>query len=84
MKYSHICRGKWKNVIVNFGDFHGFLAFYGIIEKYIKSTGFDDVVYQASLCSPDLINAVLTGKHYNQCWCRGPWKFLQNNEEIIY
>ena len=84
MKYPHItfdvdvaikahhviwnCQEKWENVIIHLSDFHGFLAFFGIIGKYIKSNGFEDVVYQANRCSPGSLNAVLTGKHYNQCW----------------
>ena len=84
MKYAHItldvraaikvyhviwnCQEKWKNVIIHLGDFNGFLAFFRIIGKYIKCGGFEDVVYQANLCSPGSLNAVLTCKHYNRCW----------------
>ena len=51
MKYAHVtldvgaaikayhviwnCQEKWKNVIIHLGNFHGFLAFYGIIGKNI-------------------------------------------------
>ena len=59
---------KWKNVIIHLPNFHGFLEFFGIIGKYIKCSGFDDIVYQANFCSPGSLNAVLTGKHYNRCW----------------
>ena len=50
------------------GDFHDFLAFSGITGKYIKCSGFEDVVYQAKFCSPRSLNAVLTGKPHNPCW----------------
>ena len=43
---------KWKNVIIHLGDFPGFLTFSGIIVKHIKSSGFEEVVYQINLCSP--------------------------------
>ena len=29
------CQEEWKNVIIHLGNFHGFLAFYGIIGKNI-------------------------------------------------
>ena len=57
-------REKWKNVIIHLGNCHDFPAFSGIIGKYIKCSGFEDVV---KLCIPESFNAVLTGKHDNQC-----------------
>ena len=71
MKAYHIvwnCQEKQENVIIHLGDFHDFLAFLKIIRKYVKCSGFKDVVYQTNLCSPGSLNAVLTGKYYNQSW----------------
>ena len=59
---------KWKNVIIHLGDFHDFLAFSRITGKYIKCSGFEDIVYQAKFYSPGSLNAVLTDKHHNRCW----------------
>ena len=38
---------KWKNVIIHLGDFHDFLVISEIIGKYIKCSGFEDIVYLA-------------------------------------
>lgn len=54
---------EFKNVIIHFRDFHGMVEFFGIIDKYISGSGFEDVVYQADLCTSDGIKGVLSEKH---------------------
>ena len=45
-------------LLIHLGDFHGFLAFFETIGNYVKSGGFENVVYQANLCSPGSLKAV--------------------------
>ena len=59
------------------GDFHDFLAFSGIIGKYLKCNGFEEVHI-----SPGSLNSVFAGKHHNRCW----WdheKFSEASERFI-
>ena len=58
----------FQNVIIHPGDFHGIMQFFGNVGKFVSSSGFEDVVYQAGLCSAGAISKVLSGKAYNSCW----------------
>ena len=42
--------------------------FLGIIGKLVSNSGFEDVLYQADLCTSGGINGVLAGKHYIRSW----------------
>ena len=44
------------------------LQLFGIVGKMISSSGFEDVLYQANLCTNGGINEVLSGKHFNRSW----------------
>ena len=84
MKYAHVTAdegaaekfyqvvwnnpAEFKDVIIHLGDFHGMMEHFGIIGKLISFSGFEDVLYQADLCTSGGINGVLSGKHYNQPW----------------
>ena len=59
---------KFKDVLIHLGDFHGMMEFFSIIGKIIQGNGFEDIVYQAGLCTSGGSNGVLTGKHYNRSW----------------
>ena len=59
---------EFKNVILHLGDFHGMQSLFGIIGKLVSNSGFEDVLYQADLCTSGCINGVLAGKHYNRSW----------------
>ena len=41
---------------------------FGIIGKLVSCSGFEDVLYQADLCTSGGINGVICGKHYNRSW----------------
>ena len=58
----------FKDVIIYLGDFHAIMEFFGTIGKFITGSGFEEVVYEAGLCTAGGIIGVLTGKHYNRSW----------------
>ena len=39
-----------------------------ILGTLVKGSGFEDVVFQAGVCSTGSLNGVLSGSHYNRCW----------------
>ena len=59
---------KFNKVIIHLGDFHGMMHFFGNVGKFVCSSGFQDIVYQAGMCSEGAIKKVLSGKAYNSCW----------------
>ena len=59
---------EFKKVIIHLGDFHAMVEFFGIIGKIVSGSGFEDVVYQADLCTSGGMKGVLSGKHYNRAW----------------
>ncbi len=58
----------WSDIFIHLGDFHAMMAFFGVIGKYVAGSGFEDILFQTSLCSSGSITGVLSGKHYNRCW----------------
>ena len=81
MKYTHITvdigaaekyyRVLWnkqiefKDVIIHLGDFHALLHFFGNVRKFVSSSGFKDILFQAGMCSYGSIKKSLSGKAYN-------------------
>ena len=81
MKYTHITvdvgaaekcyKAIWinpyefKEVIIHIGDFHAFVHFFSNCEKFVTNSGFEEIVYQARICSVGGIKLVLSGKSYN-------------------
>ena len=63
MKYVHITTDVWaackffqviwnnleefENVLIHLGDFHGMVEYFGIIDKIMLGSEFEDIVYQA-------------------------------------
>ena len=39
-----------------------------MIGKMVTSSGFEDTIYQADMCTTGSVNGVLSGKHYNNAW----------------
>lgn len=84
MKYAHITTdvgaaakfyhviwnnpGEFHNVIIHLGDMHAIMEFFGTIGKFISASGFEEVIYQAGLCTSGAMKGVLSGKHYNRSW----------------
>lgn len=74
MKYTHITVDAgvaakfyhvlWNNpeefdkVLTNLDDFHGMMAFFSIIGKIVQDSGFEEVGYQAGLCTSGGISKV--------------------------
>ena len=56
----------WSNITIHLGDFHAFMAFFGSIGKFVTGSGFEEIVYQAGLCTSGSMNGLLSGKHYNR------------------
>ena len=46
----------------------GLWSFFGNIGKAVTGSGFEDIIYQAELCTTGGIKGVLSGKHYNRSW----------------
>ena len=59
---------QFSKVIIHLGDFHGFQLFFGNIGKFVTDSGFEDIIYQADLCSDGGLNSIIHGKSYNKCW----------------
>ena len=39
-----------------------------ILGLLVHSSGFEEIVYQARLCTSGSLNGVMTGGHYNRAW----------------
>ena len=59
---------KFKNIVIHLGDFHFIKEVFAILGKLISGSGFEDVIFQAGLCSAGSLNGVVAGSHYNRCW----------------
>ena len=59
---------EFKDVIIHLGDFHAMLHFFGNIGKFVTSSGFQDILFQAGMCSDGSVKKILSGKAYNSCW----------------
>ena len=84
MKYTHITLdvgaaikayhviwnnpNSWSDIIIHLGDFQAMNAYFGAIGTFVSGSGFEDILFQAGLCSAGSLNGVLSGKHYNRCW----------------
>ena len=58
----------WSDIVIHLGDFHAMMAYFGVIGLYVSGSGFEEVLFQADLCSSGSIRGVISGKHYNRCW----------------
>ena len=52
---------KFGNVIIHLGDFHFIKENFGVIGKLVAGSGFEDVTFQAGLCSTGSLKGVLDG-----------------------
>ena len=58
---------KFANVMLHLGDFHFMKENFAVIGKLITGSGFEDIVFQANICSSGCLNGILNGSHYNRC-----------------
>lgn len=59
---------KFENVLIHLGDFHFIKENFGVIGKLVAASGFEDVAFQAGVCSTGSLKGVLAGTHYNRAW----------------
>lgn len=59
---------QFSNVFIHLGDFHVMKENFKIMGLFLQSSGFEDIVYQARLCTSGSLNGVMTGGHYNRAW----------------
>ena len=53
-------------IFIYLRDLHAFMALFGSIGKFVTGGGFEEIVYQAGLCTSGSMNGLLYGKHYNR------------------
>ena len=54
MKFFHFVWNnpdEFNNVLIHLGDFHAMMEFFSTIGKFVAGSGFEEVVYQAGLCT---------------------------------
>ena len=56
---------EFEDVIIHLGDFHAFMHFFSNCGKFVTNSEFEEIVYQARMCSVGRIKLVLS---YNMCW----------------
>ena len=59
---------KFSNVLVHLGDFHFMKEIFNVVGTMIDGSGFNDIIFQANLCSSESLASVINGSHYNRCW----------------
>ena len=59
---------KFSNVPVHLGDFHFMKKIFNVVDTMIDGSGFNDIIFQANLCSSESLASVINGSHYNRCW----------------
>ena len=55
-------------MIIHIGDFYFIKAMINVLRNVVCGSGFEDVIFQANMCSTGSLNGVLAGSHYNRCW----------------
>ena len=60
---------KFSNVLVHLGDFHFIKEIFNVVGTMIDGSGFNDIIFQANLCSSESLAGVINGSHCNRCWC---------------
>ena len=59
---------KFENIVIHLGDFHYMKEIFAILGQLVSGSGFEDIIFQAGLCSAGSLNGVVAGSHYNRCW----------------
>ena len=54
--------------MIHLGDFHYMKEGFILMGKLIGGSGFEDVIFQAGICSSGSMNGVISGSHYNRSW----------------
>ena len=59
---------KFKNIVIYLGHFHFLQENFKVIGSLVSCSGFEDVIFQASVCTSGSLNGLLSGSHYNRAW----------------
>ena len=54
------------DVIVRMGGFHVTCTFMGALGKYVRCSGYEEILIASGICASGSIEKVMTGKHYNR------------------
>ena len=54
--------------MIHLGDFHILKENFKVMGLLLKSSGFEDIVYQTRLCTSGSLCGVMSGNHYNRAW----------------
>ena len=57
---------RFHNVIIQLGAFHMACALISSTGKYMKGSGFEEVVVQSAVCASGSVKKVMNGKHCNR------------------
>ena len=41
---------------------------FSVTGSYLKDSGFEEIIFQAKLCTSGCIKGIMNGKHHNRCW----------------
>ena len=58
---------RFKNIIIHLGDFHFMKNEFNVLGSSVCSSGFEDITFQANICSTGSLNRVLACSHQS-CW----------------
>ena len=71
------------NTVIHIGDFHYIKENFKVIGKLIRSSGFEDIIYQSGVCTSGSLEGMLGGSHYNRAWCVHQ-PMLEALERLLY
>ena len=57
---------RYEKFVIHLGVFHTMLSYLGAIEKVVRCSGFEEIVFEAGLCATGPMEKILNGKHYNR------------------
>ena len=57
----------WSDILLHPGDFRCMLIFFSVIGSNPKGSGFEEIVFQAKVCTFGCIKGIINGKHYYRC-----------------
>ena len=68
--YRVLCNypDKISKVVLHLGDFRFMKEVFTMLGTLVKGSEFEDVIFQAGVCSTGSLNGVLSGSHYNRYW----------------
>ena len=58
----------FSDILMYPGYFHCMLMFFPVIRSYLECSGFEEIIFQATLCTSGCIKGIMNRKHCNPCW----------------